>query len=221
MAFLQEAGSRPEESAIVRFSLAGWGSRLVRRLDGFRRPQLKFVQFSYEKAGLRVDGEPIPWNAEAVLVEAEIRFPADAPWRKSDFQLRVPGSHPSLAVQVGPTRDEHCFRVLFRLPPINAEADATIFWQGCKLGTIGLPMLSSDRFFGALRLETLGVCVRIGDHAVTCESFVEEQGQGLAACGLLTSATSLLPLLDSTLSVEFKDEDSGLQRMIAVRLTNS
>ena len=66
----------------------------LRRIRGL---QVHALQFSYEKAGLRVAGEPVPWSAEATLVDAVIGFPPEMAWRKSDFQLRIAGSHPALA----------------------------------------------------------------------------------------------------------------------------
>ena len=39
-------------------------------------PQPQALHYSYEKAGLTLHDQPIPWNAEAVLVEALVRLPA-------------------------------------------------------------------------------------------------------------------------------------------------
>src|SRR5438270_7004056 len=55
-------------------------------------PQPQALHYSYEKAGLTLHDQPIPWNAEAVLVEALVRLPpAGGARRKNDFQLHVPG----------------------------------------------------------------------------------------------------------------------------------
>jgi hypothetical protein len=222
--FLWNGNSLAEESASVwclRGAREWFGRRFSLPLSRLRGRQIHTIQFSYEKAGLRVVGEPIPWNAEAVLVEAIVRLPANTAWRKSDFQLRTPGSHPSLAVQVDPAEEDWCFRVLFRLPPLSQAADAVIAWQGYKLASLRLPFLSADDFFRALYSETPGVYVRLGEVAVACEAFVEEQGDGLAVCGVFRSPTSLVPLLDSSPAVTFTDAATGLQRSVAVRLTAS
>ena len=55
------------------------------------RPQPQALHFSYEKAGLVVADQPIPWNAEAVVVEASLRLPSSSGRRKNDFSLRVSG----------------------------------------------------------------------------------------------------------------------------------
>src|SRR5229473_2224587 len=54
-------------------------------------PQPQALHFSYEKAGLTIHDQPIPWSAEAVLVEALLRLAANAPRHKTDFTLRLPG----------------------------------------------------------------------------------------------------------------------------------
>ena len=51
-------------------------------------PQPHALHYSYEKAGLTLHDQPIPWNAEAVLVEALVRLPPGSQRRKADFQLR-------------------------------------------------------------------------------------------------------------------------------------
>ena len=59
-------------------------------------PQPQALHYSYEKAGLTLHDQPIPWNAEAVLVEALLRLPSTASRRKGDFLLRTarPGTRP-------------------------------------------------------------------------------------------------------------------------------
>ena len=52
------------------------------------------LHYSYEKAGLKVDNQPIAWSAEAVLVEATVvRLPASGRGR-ADFKLLLPGQDP-------------------------------------------------------------------------------------------------------------------------------
>ena len=36
-------------------------------------PQPQALHFSYEKAGLTIHDQPIPWNAEAVLIDALVK----------------------------------------------------------------------------------------------------------------------------------------------------
>ena len=69
-----------------------WRDWLVREIWPMTRtsPQSQALYFSYEKGGLTVADQPIPWNAEAVLVEALLRLPPGVSRRKGDFTLRCP-----------------------------------------------------------------------------------------------------------------------------------
>src|SRR3954469_16402263 len=80
-------------------------------------PQPQALHFSYEKAGLVLNDQPIPWNAEAVLVEANLRLPPSASRRKADFVLRVPGQPPLPPENLRRVENEDRFRINFRLPP--------------------------------------------------------------------------------------------------------
>ena len=54
-------------------------------------PQSQALHYSYEKAGLVVHDQPVPWNAEAALVEASLRLSPSQSRRKADFELRLAG----------------------------------------------------------------------------------------------------------------------------------
>jgi hypothetical protein len=96
-------------------------------------PQPQALHFSHETAGLILHDQVIPWNAEAVLVEACVRLPVAGGHRKSDFQLRLPDKEP-----VGPEslrrEDGQAFhRLLFRVPSpgqttIRTSSIAIIPW---------------------------------------------------------------------------------------------
>src|SRR5262245_49437467 len=92
-------------------------------------PQPQALHHSYEKAGLTIAGQPIPWNAESVVVEASLRLPSPAVRRKSDFQLRIPGRMPLPAeILRQPERDDRC-RLFFRFPPPTATATAELLYR--------------------------------------------------------------------------------------------
>src|SRR5438552_15505968 len=80
-------------------------------------PQPQALHYSFEKAGLTLHDQPVPWNAEVVLVEASVRLPASVPRHKGDFLLRLASGRllpaEALRVQNG---DERA-RVFFRFPP--------------------------------------------------------------------------------------------------------
>src|SRR5262245_10268006 len=79
-------------------------------------PQPQALHYGYEKAGLTLHDQPIPWNAEAVLVEARLRLPAAAARRKEDFTLRLPGHDPYPAEGLRRVENEEAYRASFRLP---------------------------------------------------------------------------------------------------------
>ena len=61
-----------------------------------RRPHGQALHTRYEKAGLTLYDLPIPWNAEAVVVELLLNLPPMAR-QKSAFTLRLPGREPILS----------------------------------------------------------------------------------------------------------------------------
>src|SRR5580658_7018904 len=79
-------------------------------------PQPQALHFSYEKAGLTLHDQPIPWNAEAVLVEATVRLPAGQR-RKSEFLLRIPGHEPILPESLRRDDSDEHYRLFFRFSP--------------------------------------------------------------------------------------------------------
>src|SRR6202049_3168011 len=69
----------------------GWAMRDLWNLFRNSGPQSQALHFSYEKSGLKLDNQPIPGNAEAVVVEANVRLSAPAARQKDDFRLRLGG----------------------------------------------------------------------------------------------------------------------------------
>src|SRR5580704_13092508 len=77
--------------------------------------QPQALHYSYEKAGLTLDNQPIPWNAEAVVVESLVRVLSRTGRRKSDFLLRVHGRDAVPADKLGRDESDDRCRVFFRL----------------------------------------------------------------------------------------------------------
>jgi hypothetical protein len=184
------------------------------------RPKLRSIRFRYEKAGLTVADEPIPWNAEAVLVEVLVRFPPGTIPHKNDFQLRTPDRVPRMAVVVHPD-SEGDICVLFRLPLIQGQTWATVHYQGGMLGQVLLPFLTADDFFRRLCLRSPTVFALLGNYNVACQTLAEGQCRGLSAGGILASPTSLLPLCDFHLQVEIADRGTGCTESVSVPLTSA
>lgn len=180
------------------------------------RPQALHV--SYEKAGLTVHDQAIPWNAEAVLVEATVRVPAHH--RKNDFQLRLPNRDPVPADSLRKEDDLH-YRLGFRLPPLAATGNAEVWWRTTSLGQVTLPVVGREEFINQVRVQMPTMFARLGDHNVACQTFVATQCKGLLASAVLTSPTSLVPLLDLGLHVEFRSERTGAVHDVPVQLAST
>jgi hypothetical protein len=172
-------------------------------------PQPQALHYSYEKAGLVLHDQPIPWNAEAVLVEAQLHLRAAAARRKADFQLRTPGQDPIPAEQFRRLEGEDRYRVAFRLPPPGVTVAAEVLYREHVVGQLTLPYLSREEFLRGLRLQMPTLFVRLGAETVACQTFVSSQCRGLLASAVLSSPTSLVPLLDLDLQVEFRAERGG------------
>lgn len=185
-------------------------------------PQPQALHYSYEKAGLTLHDQPIPWNAEAVVVEALVRLPGSAIRRKMDFHLRLPNQEPLAADNLRrQDTDDAAYRVTFRLPTPTATTSAELLWRHHVLGQLTLPVIRREEFVPNLRLHMPTLFVRLGEESVACQTFVSSQCRGLLASAILTSPTSLIPLLDLDLQVEFRSERGGASHTVAARLCSS
>src|SRR5262245_44966012 len=103
------------------------------RGESRRLPRLAGLRCAYERAGLVVPDEPVPWCAESVLVEASVHLPFLTGRRKDDFSLCLPGRAPVAAEQLRKVEGE-AHRVVFRLPPPGADTTAEVCFCGQPLG---------------------------------------------------------------------------------------
>jgi hypothetical protein len=181
-------------------------------------PRPQSLYFSYEKAGLTIHDQAIPWNAEAVLVEAMVR-PANH--RRGDFQLRLPGRDPIPADSLRKEEAVDFHRLTFRLPPPPETVIAEVVSRHGIMGQLTLPVVTRDAFVTQLHVLMPSMFARLGDQNVACQTFVATQCKGLLASAVLTSPTCLAPLLDLGLHVEFRSERSGATHSVPVRLASS
>jgi hypothetical protein len=98
---------------------------------------------------------------------------------------------------------------------------AKICFRDHVLGEVKLPFLSRDEFISNLRIQTPTLYVRMGEETVACQTFVASQCQGLVAGGMLLSPTSLAPLRDLELQVEFRCERDGHSWRVPACLASS
>jgi hypothetical protein len=152
-----------------------------------------------EKAGLVLHDPVVPWNADAVLVEALLRLPSVSR-RQDDFFLRIAGQQfpaDNLRRQEG----EEFHRVSFRVPPPGRTVTAEVVFRDRALGQVSLPLLSRTDFLNGLRVQMPVMFARLGDDNVACQTYVSTQCKGLVLSGLVSSPTSLAPLLDLDVKV--------------------
>src|SRR5262245_20325389 len=76
------------------------------------------VSVRYDAAARAHHEQPVPWSADSVPVEVQLRLPHPAR-RKSDFALRFPHAEPILADSVRPDLNDR-YRVVFRFPTPRA-----------------------------------------------------------------------------------------------------
>lgn len=184
-------------------------------------PQPQALHYSYVKAGLTIPGQPIPWNAESILLEASLKLPTASSRRKTDFQIRIPGRDPVPAFDLRRQEADHLHRLLFRTDPPGASTTAELLYKGNALYSLDLPTLSRAEFLQGIRLQMPTVFVHLGGETVACQTFVASQCKGLIAHAVLTSPTSLAPLLDVDLQVELRNERGGPVQTVAARLSSS
>ena len=193
-------------------------SWVARRLGG---PYVRTLRFGYEKAGLQVAGEPIPWNADTIWVEAVIQASSGRAWGKEDFHLHVPDRPPLVPTLVGPADATQGVRVLFRMPPPQRTVSAGLYGKGSLLDELQLPFLSAEEFLQGLRLESPVIFACLGSYSVACRAVVGGQCRGYSAGAVLASRTSLLPIIDMPVQVDFTNVPTSSTQSVTVPLTNA
>jgi hypothetical protein len=163
----------------------------------------------YEKAGLILDALPIPWNADAVIVEANVRLPAAVPREKQDFTMQFSTGAPTAWAEVLMQSTKHApMRVFFRIPVPVQTCVARIFWREHSLGQVELPILTRAVFEQGFALEMPTLHVALGARTVACQTFVTTQAKSLFASAVVKSASPLAAALTMGLRVEVQRSDA-------------
>lgn len=196
----------------------GAAHKLLELLHFQRRPRVRTVQHGYEKASLTVRNEPIPWNAEAVVVEVVVEGKRSHSWPKSDFTLHLDGVPDMVAESFQPAPDGGIL-VTFRLPPLLSGMEVEMRWRGQPLGCVALPFLSRQDFLRGLRLEAPALLAHLGSYHLPCQAVVGSQCRGVLARARLVGPSSLLPLLDLRLSATFTYHGTNRSRELPIVLT--
>jgi len=171
---------------------------------GNPQPQMQGLRYRFEKAGLLVEDQPIPWNADAVLVEAVVFVPsAFASRTANDFPLQIDGGQPPVFPESMAPLPRGGLRLGYRLGVPRQTAMVELFYRHRSLGQLALPVFSQAEFERRLLVEMPTVSACIGSATVACRAVVGSQCQGMIATALVRSTHfSLLPLLDLGMSVQ-------------------
>lgn len=184
-------------------------------------PQSQALHFSYEKAGLTLDHQPIPWNAEAVLVEANVRLAASVARHKTDFQLRVGTAGASYQPEMlRQEAGDALARLFFRLTVPRESCTAELIWRDRPLGQLTLPVIGYADFTRQLSVQMPTAHIRLGEQTIACQTFVTGQCQGLSLTALLASPAGLVALADMNLRLDLCREDGTPVSSTPVRLTS-
>jgi hypothetical protein len=162
------------------------------------------MYYRFEKAGLTIDQQPVPWTAEVVVVEALLRLPPSAR-KRTDFTIQIPGmAEPVAAELLRAEENGPRHRLFFRLPVPKENCSAALFWKRHILGRVEIHVISAEQFLNGLQLHLPSAFVALGGASVAASTFVSNQQQGLIASALVRSTTGLAPLLDYGLTATFK-----------------
>lgn len=183
------------------------------------RPHGQAVHTRYEKAGLALYDLPVPWNADAVVVEVLLKLPPAAR-KKTDFTLRFPGREPVPAEVLRPDADGR-HRLLFRFPVPSVGNEGELLWKAKHLARVPVPVLAAADFLAGLRVALPTVGVRLGAQTVAARTFVAAQCRGLVASCVLRSPTPLAPVADLGLKVVFRSDRTGVSLEVPVALSST
>jgi hypothetical protein len=184
-------------------------------------PRAETCRFYYEKGGLQIRDEPIPWCADSVIVEVAVKMPMGVPRRRADFRLDLADRQTIAPDQFfrADTSDEHV--ISFRFPRLERSSTVAVTWRNVRFVEISLPYLDCDDFIRNIRLERPAVFARIGEDSVACQTFVVNQCREVMAAGLLDSPTSLAPVHDAGLTLDVRNERGEVLQSLPLRLTAS
>ena len=183
-------------------------------------PRVDGLNYAFEKGGVTLENQPIPWCADSVLIGAVVLWPPQLPFMKGDFELCVGGdTYPPESQRREESGDS--YRLQFRVPVPARSTTAELVWRDRSLGQTTLPVFGPEEFAKKVSVQMPTANVRLGEQTVACQTFVATQGQGLIVSGVLQSPTSLVPLQELGLRVEMRREEGGPSAASAVYLSHS
>jgi hypothetical protein len=184
------------------------------------RPRVRGAAVGYEKAGLRVANEPIPWNAELVVVEVVLATGPLCAGAKADFQLVNAEGIVAGANSCEREGQDGQTRVSFRFAPLQCRGPLGLTYRGSWLGQILLACQTQSAFLLHLLVDVPTMFTRLSGQCVPCQAMVERQSEGLLVAAVLRSPTALLPLIERGLTLELVGPEGGVREQVAVPLAS-
>ncbi len=180
------------------------------------RPRPLSAAVGYERAGAARWDAPVPWTADAAVVDILLSLPVHAR-RKTDFAFRLPfATFPADAIR--PDLDDRQ-RVTFRFPVPLDSVRGDLLWKGRVLASVPVQVLTPASFLAGLALANATVAVRLGGSTVAATSFVPDRCEALLTAAVLRCHMPLAPLAELGLSAVFHDDATGRTHTVPVALT--
>lgn len=180
------------------------------------RPHPLSAAIGYERAGIARWESPVPWTADAVVIDVLFQLPAFAR-RKTDFAFRLPfATFPADGFR--PDLDDR-FRITFRFPVPLESVRGDLLWKGRAVASISVQVLTPASFLAGLSLANATVSARLGDTTANVTAFVPGGCGVILTSAVLRCQTTLAPLAELGLKATFHDEAAGRTHTVPVALT--
>jgi hypothetical protein len=180
------------------------------------RPRPLSASVGYERAGVTRWESPVPWAADAAVLDILLRLPVAAR-RKQDFALRLPfATFPADALR--PDADDRC-RLTFRFPVPQEPVKGDLMWRGRVIAAVPVAVLTPGEFLGGLTVAGAAVSVQLAGSSVAATSFVPECCDAVVASAVLRGRAALAPLGELGLKAVFTDDLTGRAHAVPVSLT--
>lgn len=182
------------------------------------RPRPISASVGYERAGSTRWESPVPWAADAAIIDVLFYLPAAAR-RKQDFSLRLPfATFPADSLR--PDIDNR-HRITFRFPVPQDSLHGDLLWKGRVLASVPIPILTPSTFLAGLSIANTTAAVRLATSTVAAASFVPDRCDSLVATAMLKCQTPLAPLAEMGLKAIFTDEAIPRTHTVPVVLTTA
>ena len=177
------------------------------------------MQVRHDLAGRTHHELPVPWSADVVTVEVQLRLPQVAR-RKNDFTLKFPHAEPITADAVrGESVGDH-YRVVFRIPTPRVTVSGNLLWKHRLLTPVTIPVLTAEEFLNGLRIANPTLSVRLGGSFVAARFYATDCCRGILASAILHSPQRLAPVSELGLFAVFRGGLFGQIFEVPVPLTS-